>query len=93
MLTLTEDLAKSYLKGRGLPVPSGGAASSPAEAAALARKLGGEVVVKALVPTGRRGKAGAVLFATSPEATEAAAGKIIGGEIAGYAVERVYVEA
>ena len=37
--------------------------SDPDAAAEAARAVGGRVVLKAQVPTGKRGKAGAVLFA------------------------------
>lgn len=91
-MKLTEDLAKSLLRARGLPAPDGDAAASPEEAEALARSLGGAVAVKALIAAGRRGKAGLVrLTKTAEEAAEAARG-MIGAEAMGRKIERVYVE-
>jgi succinyl-CoA synthetase beta subunit/citryl-CoA synthetase large subunit len=92
MITLTEDLAKAFLRSRLLPVPSGHAAGTPEAAAEAARKLGNRVVVKALIPAGRRGKAGAVRFADTPEAAQNAARDLLGLTIADLRVDQVYVE-
>ena len=67
MYRLLEDEVKTWLSTHGLPVPAGYKAGNPSEAAAAVAKLPHEAVIKALVPTGRRGKAGAVRFAGSPE--------------------------
>ncbi len=93
MLPLTEDKAKAWLKRHGFPVPDGAAAATPEEAAAIAEGLGGAAVVKALVPTGRRGKAGAVVLTDGPDAAAEAARNMLGGEVQGFKVGRVYVEA
>lgn len=91
-MRLTEDHAKAHLRAVGLPVPNGAAVDSPEAAAALARTLGGPVVVKALIPSGRRGKAGAVKHCGSPEAARAAAASLLGQGLLGHMVTRVYVE-
>lgn len=93
MLPLTEDKAKAWLKQNGFAVPDGAAAATPEEAAEVARGLGGGAVVKALVPTGRRGKSGAVRLIDTPEAAAEAARDMIGGAVQGFRVNRVYVEA
>jgi succinyl-CoA synthetase beta subunit len=73
MLQLGEDTAKHWLRQRGLPVPAGESAATPEEAARIAASMPAGVMVKAVVPTGRRGKAGAVLAVDSaPDAAEAA---------------------
>ncbi|HVZ53776.1 MAG TPA: ATP-grasp domain-containing protein [Pseudolabrys sp.] len=90
-MNVTEDKIKAQLRGRALPVPRGGAATTPQAAAEIARELGA-VVIKALVPIGRRGKAGAVRFAETPAEAEAAARDIIGTTINGFACGAVYVE-
>lgn len=92
MRHVTEDKIKEQLRGKGLPVPRGGVANGPDSAADIARELGGEVVVKALVPIGRRGKAGAVRFASTPAEAEAAARDIIGSTVNGFPCRAVYVE-
>lgn len=93
MQHLTEDKVKAALRKHGLPVPEGMAAASPEEAADAARQLGGPVVVKALVPTGRRGKAGAIGIAETPEEATTLAGKLIGSDVNGFVCRSVYVEA
>jgi succinyl-CoA synthetase beta subunit len=92
-MKLLEDRAKEWLRGRDLPVPNGSAASAAEDAGAVARSFGGPAVVKALIPAGRRGKAGGVrVVADGPEA-QVAAQQILGMDLAGQRVARVYVEA
>ena len=77
-MKLHEYQAKAILKGYGVSVPRGGAASSAAEAKALAGELGGRAVLKAQVHAGGRGKAGGVVLAGSPEEAEEAASRLLG---------------
>ena len=91
-MQLTEDLAKAWLRERGLPVPPGQVANDPAQARAAAAALGPRVAVKALVAAGRRGKAGGVRLADGPAESALAAAAILGTTVAGQAVDRVYVE-
>lgn len=83
---------KQVFRKYGLPVPRGIPASSPTEAKAAAVEIGGEVVVKAQVHIGGRGKAGGIKFAADPEEAEKIADEILGMDIRGYTVNRVYVE-
>lgn len=92
MARLLEHDAKAILAARGIPVPRGEAVFSPKAARQVASALGGAVVVKALVPVGKRGKAGAVRLVADPEAAEEAAAALLGREIGGFPVERVLVE-
>jgi succinyl-CoA synthetase beta subunit len=48
--------AKDIFRDHGVPVPRGEVAHTPAEARAIAEKLGGTVVVKAQIHAGGRGK-------------------------------------
>jgi len=65
--------AKKLLEQYGVPVPRGRAASSPEEAADIARELDIPVAVKAQIHAGGRGKAGGIRLANTPaEAYEAA---------------------
>jgi succinyl-CoA synthetase beta subunit len=89
---LTEDRVKSRLRADGLPVPDGAAASTPEEAARIAETLGGGAVVKAIIPTGRRGKAGAVHLVDTPAAAADAARAMIGSVVNEFPVTQVYVE-
>jgi succinyl-CoA synthetase beta subunit len=69
---------KAILREFDVPVPNGDVAGTPAEAKAIASRLGGKVVVKAQVHAGGRGKAGGVKLADDPAAAEAAAKQILG---------------
>jgi succinyl-CoA synthetase beta subunit len=53
-------------------------ADTPAQARAIAARLGGKVVVKAQVHAGGRGKGGGIKLADGPGAAEAAAKQILG---------------
>ncbi|MBX6752823.1 MAG: acetate--CoA ligase family protein [Thermorudis peleae] len=93
MARLLEHDAKVLLAARGVPVPTGDAASTPAEAAAIARSLSGPVAVKALVPVGHRAKAGAVRRCADPVDAEKATEALLGQSIGGFTVDQVRVEA
>ncbi|HEY8485882.1 MAG TPA: ATP-grasp domain-containing protein, partial [Limnochordales bacterium] len=75
-----------------MAVPEGRVASTPQEAEAAALELGGPVVLKALVPVGRRGKAGAVVRADGPRQARDGALRLLGSTVGGYPVERLWVE-
>ncbi|MDT7943592.1 MAG: ADP-forming succinate--CoA ligase subunit beta [Dehalococcoidia bacterium] len=73
-MKIHEYQAKRLLEQHGVPVPRGREASSPEEAAEIARELGTAVAVKAQIHAGGRGKAGGIRLANTPaEAYEAAA--------------------
>src|SRR6266542_2024471 len=77
-MKIHEYQAKAILREFGVPVPNGEVADTPAQAKAIASKLGGKVVVKAQVHAGGRGKAGGVKLADDPAGAEAAARQILG---------------
>ena len=87
-----EHHAKPLLSRAGLRVPRGGVAADPGQAAARASELGGGVVVKAQVPAGGRGKAGAVRFADTPEEAGEVARELLGMTVAGFPVKATLVE-
>jgi succinyl-CoA synthetase beta subunit len=91
-MDLFEYQGKEVLRKFEVPVPEGRVATTPDEAAAAARGLGGKVVVKAQVQVGGRGKAGGIKLADSPEQAREVAGQILGMDIKGHTVERVLVE-
>jgi succinyl-CoA synthetase beta subunit len=70
--------AKVLLREFGVPVPEGDVAETPAQARAIAQRLGGTVVIKAQVHAGGRGKAGGIKLADDAAGAEAAAGQILG---------------
>ncbi|MDX1434778.1 MAG: ATP-grasp domain-containing protein [Gammaproteobacteria bacterium] len=90
-MNFEEHAAKPLLAAAGIDVPRGRLARSPDEAADAAGELG-EVVVKAQVPAGKRGKAGGILPADGADAARAAAARILGMQIGAHRVERVLVE-
>jgi succinyl-CoA synthetase beta subunit len=92
-MDLSEHLGKAQLRGAGIAVPPGDVADSAQDADRIARELGVEVALKAQVPAGKRGKAGAVRFAASPEEAAEVAGELLGREVAGFEVRRLLVEA
>jgi len=83
--------AKDILARYGIPIQPGGVAHTPDEAEAIARELGGPVVIKAQVYVGGRGKAGGIQFGDTPEQARAAAAKVLGMNIKGLTVEKVLV--
>ncbi len=91
-MDLFEHQAKELFARHGVPVPTGEVARTPAEARAVAERLGGRVVVKAQVKVGGRGKAGGVQLADGPDAAEHKAAQILGMDIKGHTVHVVLVE-
>jgi len=90
-MNFEEHAAKPLLTAAGIAVPESRLARTADGAAKAAQDLGA-VVVKAQVPAGKRGKAGGIKTADSPEEAKAAAEKILRLEIAGHAVEKILVE-
>ncbi len=90
-MKIHEYQAKDILARYGIPVQPGRVARTPEEAEAIARGLGGPVVIKAQVYVGGRGKAGGIQFGDTPEQARAAAAKVLGMEIKGLKVEKVLV--
>jgi len=90
-VNLHEYQARGLLKAAGVPMPDGDVASTPAEAEAIAKRLGGTVVVKAQVHAGGRGKAGGVKLSKDAAEAKAHAEKILGMQIKGLTVYKVLV--
>ena len=77
-MKIHEYQAKALLARYGVPVPRGEVASTPEEAEAVAKKLGGSVVVKAQIHAGGRGKGGGVKVDKDAADAKAVAEKILG---------------
>ncbi|MFF1603821.1 ADP-forming succinate--CoA ligase subunit beta [Streptomyces mirabilis] len=88
-MDLYEHQARELFEEHGILVPRAEVTDSPKEARAIARRLGGRVVVKAQVKTGGRGKAGGVKLAADPAAAELTARQILGMDIKGHTVGKV----
>jgi succinyl-CoA synthetase beta subunit len=91
-LDLYEYQGKELLREYGLETLPGIVAGTPEEARRAAETLGGTVAIKAQVLTGGRGKAGGIKVVDSPREAAEAARHILGMEIRGHTVGRVYVE-
>lgn len=75
----------------GIPIPRGELCTTDRAAAEAARRIG-PCVIKAQVATGKRGKAGGIKLAQTPQEAESAARQILGMTIGDYVVERLWVE-
>ena len=91
-MDLYEYQGKELFGRFGIPVSEGRLATTPAEARSAAEDLGGQVVVKAQVLTGGRGKAGGIKLAEDPADAEAKAAAILGLDIRGHVVRRLWIE-
>ena len=98
-MKIHEYQAKAILSQQGVPTPRGDVAFSAREAGAIARRVGGTVVVKAQVHAGGRGKAGGIKFARSAQEAERLAGEMIGQRLVtaqsgpeGRTISRILVE-
>jgi succinyl-CoA synthetase beta subunit len=78
-MKIHEYQAKAILAHHGVPVPRGEETSDPADAPAIAKRLGTSVVVvKAQIHAGGRGKGGGVKLARSAEQAERMARDMLG---------------
>ena len=91
-MDLHEYQGKELFRQHGIPVSDGRLATDPTEARAAAEALGLPVVVKAQVLTGGRGKAGGIKLAASAEEAEARAREILGMDIRGHVVTKLWIE-
>ncbi|MCB0878511.1 MAG: ADP-forming succinate--CoA ligase subunit beta [Thermoleophilia bacterium] len=91
-MDLYEHQGKELFARHGVNVSAGKVAFTPEEAEAAAKELGGQVVVKAQVHAGGRGKAGGVKLANDPADAKAKATDILGLDIKGHIVRRLWIE-
>lgn len=89
---ITENHSKQLIRQFGIPAPQNDVAASPEEAREIAERFGKSVVLKALVPIGKRGKAGAIKFADTPDEAFHLAAELLRMKVASFPVERVLVE-
>lgn len=90
-MKLFEYLAKEELRSAGIPVPKGQVADTPEEVGKAVVAIGPSAV-KAQVLVGGRGKAGGIKFAATREEGETVGRQILGMDLKGHIVEKVYVE-
>jgi succinyl-CoA synthetase beta subunit len=89
---LYEYQGKQYFARFGIPTSAGGVADTVDEAVATADAAGYPVVVKAQVKVGGRGKAGGIKLAADAAEARRAAEAILGMDIKGHTVHRIWVE-
>src|SRR6478752_2752355 len=91
-MDLFEYQGKQYFARYDIPVSPGGPADTVDEAVAQADAAGYPVVVKAQVQVGGRGKAGGIKLANDADEVRLHAGNILGMDIKGHVVKRVWIE-
>ena len=91
-MDLFEYQGKQYFARFGIATPAGDVADTVDEALAVAERIGYPVVLKAQVKVGGRGKAGGVKLATNADEVREHAGTILGLDIKGHIVRRLWVE-
>jgi len=91
-MDLFEYQGKQYFARYDIPVSAGDVATTVDEAVAAAEAAEYPVVVKAQVQVGGRGKAGGIKLANDADEVREHAGNILGMDIKGHVVERVWVE-
>ena len=91
-MNFEEHAAKPLLRAVGIETPKGSLATTPDEAERIAAEIG-PCVVKAQVPTGKRGKAGGIKLAATPAEARAHAKQILGMTISEHWVEKLLIEA
>ncbi len=90
-MNVCEYIAKPMLRDFGISVPRGEVVRTPDEAADAVARLGA-CMVKAQVPTGKRGKAGGIARAAAPDEARGVAQNILGMNIGGFPVDTLLVE-
>ncbi len=91
-MDLYEYQGKGYFARYGIPTSRGGVADTVDEAVARAEDAGYPVVVKAQVKVGGRGKAGGIKLAADADEVRRHAAAILGMDIKGHVVRRLWVE-
>jgi succinyl-CoA synthetase beta subunit/citryl-CoA synthetase large subunit len=84
--------AREIVRRAGIPVTDYGFTRDPAEAAEIATRIGGPVVIKSQVLTGGRMKAGGIQFADTPAEAERHAGAVLDLEIGGHKPRGILVD-
>ena len=91
-MDLFEYQGKQYFERYGIPISPGEVATNVDDAVAAADRIGYPVVVKAQVQVGGRGKAGGIKIAADTAEAREHAEAILGMDIKGHTVHRVWVE-
>ena len=91
-MDLLEYQGKQLLAAAGVPTPHGEAANTVDDAVAAASRVGFPCAIKAQVQVGGRGKAGGIKVAKDADEAREHARAILGMDIKGHTVHRVWIE-
>jgi len=91
-MRLLEHEAKGILRARGFAIPRGVLVRQAAEIDQALSSIAFPAMIKAQVPTGGRGKAGAVARVENDHAAREAIAQLLGARVRGYPVEGILVE-
>ena len=91
-MDLFEYQGKLFFARYGIPISPGEVVMTAEDAVVAAERLGYPVVVKAQVLVGGRGKAGGIKVASTPDEVRTHAGNILGLDIKGHVVGRLWIE-
>ncbi|MBI4528405.1 MAG: acetate--CoA ligase family protein [Deltaproteobacteria bacterium] len=91
MARLLEHHALEILQNGGIPIPAFRVVSTPEKAVEAAKDLNCPIVLKALIPAGGRGKAGAIRRARSSEEALTHARELLGTTVLHFPVEELLV--
>lgn len=92
MAKILENFSKNLLRQNSVPVPSGMVVSSPDEIDQIAQSIHPPWMVKALVPMGKKGKAGLIKKAKDENEAKNLVHSLIGKEVNKLKVEQVLIE-
>lgn len=91
-MRIQEYQSKQIFLRFGIPIPRGQLASNSKVVRQIVEEIGEDVVIKAQVPVGGRGRAGGVRLAKSPEEAESLATQILGMTIKNIPVHKVLID-
>jgi len=92
MAKILEHHTKDLLNKNGIPVPYGVVVDSLEAVDKVVESVPLPWIIKALVPMGKKGKAGLVLEASDIDTAKILANEIIGTEKAGYKIDKILIE-
>ncbi|MGZ0175652.1 MAG: ATP-grasp domain-containing protein [Acidimicrobiales bacterium] len=84
--------AKQLISTGGIAIPQGQDVRTPDGAYGVANEIRGAVMVKAQVPTGKRGKGGGIIKCDTPDDAREAAERLLGSNLGDFTIDRVLVE-
>jgi succinyl-CoA synthetase beta subunit len=89
---ILEHHSKRILSQHGIPTPANWVAVSDEVVEDIVKEFNKKVVLKALVPVGKRGKSGAIQFASTPLEAKEKVKRLLGMTVQLFPVEQVLIE-